>query len=58
MITLVNKEDAQGLSIMELAREIKTMCLSVERQECKKCELYDENIECMLFGNDPSDWDI
>lgn len=59
MIELVNKEDAQGPSIMEMARDIKAICVGIERSDCSsKCELYDDYLGCKLLGNDPSDWDL
>lgn len=59
MIEFANKEDAQGLSIMEMARDIKAICVGIERSDCSsKCELYDDYLGCKLLGNDPSDRDI
>lgn len=59
MIELVNKEDAPGPVIMEMARKIREICMPIDRRECSaKCELYDDYLGCKLFGEDPSDWDI
>lgn len=58
MIDLVNKEDAQRPSIMEMARDIKAICVEIKYSECSsKCELYGD-YGCKLRGDDPSDWDI
>lgn len=59
MITMLNVEDAKGPTIMEMARDIKAICVGIERSDCSsKCELYDDYLGCKLLGNDPSDWDI
>lgn len=59
MITMLNVEDAKSPTIMEMAREIKRECIGIEYSECSGlCECFDENRGCLLYGNDPSDWEI
>lgn len=60
MIEFVNKEDAHGPSIMEMAREIKDICTGIEYADCSaECECFDKDTgACRLYGDDPSDWDI
>ena len=59
MIELVNKEDAQGSSIKEMAREIKRKCMRIDRGECPSlCECFDDEEGCLLRGAEPSDWNV
>ena len=59
MIEMLNKEDAKGPSILELAKEIRDRCIQLDYAECIDCPCYDtSNDGCRLHGDDPVSWNI
>lgn len=58
MIEFVNKEDAQKVNILELARAIKKACMRFPTYgDCRNCECFD-TFEGTCDLGDPSGWPI
>ena len=60
MIEMLNKEDAKGPSILELAKEIQRQCFEIKADECHaKCPAFNRAYgACALNGLIPADWDL
>lgn len=58
MIEFVNKEDAQEVNMLEMARAIKKACMRFPTYgDCRNCECFD-TFEGTCDLGDPSGWPI